>query len=173
MVYSMKYRAYSRDVSLSRGAILGSHFLDSLSNLFTFLTTSRWRCSSRCFLRRAVRSARSALPALPASFILLCPRLRLCTQSTLNWSHCLLGCPDTKCLPHTRSFSNFSAVRSALLMAEIHCLRLVDVSPSTCSPWLVITRGTRNNLNFSRCVCALPVLVPHPTMRHSTIITRH
>ena len=95
------------------------------------------------------------------------------TQSTLNWSQCLLGCPDTKCLPHTRSFSNFSAVRFALLMAEIHCLRRVDVSPSTCSPWLVITRGTRNNLTFSRCVCALPVLVPHPTMRHSTIITRH
>ena len=64
---------------------------------------------------------------------LLCPKFRVGTQSTLNLSHDFAAFPETKCFPHTRSFSKMVSVKSSLLIAEIQRdLRSADNSLASC-----------------------------------------
>ena len=82
----------------------------------------------------------------------------------------MAACPETKCLPHTRSSYKISFVRSALLIAEIQRDRdrLSRDSITASFPWFVTTEGRRaKNIPLSR-----PLLFQHPTTIHNKELIR-
>ena len=140
-------------------------------NFFAAISSAN-ACSRSCCYLRFLSFSLALCPRCAAcsrfvlSCFFSCPRFNVGTQSTLYLSQLLAACPETKCLPHTRSLFKISSVRSALLIAEIQRIRLSLDSFSASSPWLIITEGIRAKYTpLSR-----PLLLPHPTIMYNTMI---
>ena len=109
---------------------LKSFFSLSDSRSFALLANAGFFTNSRSLALSLLFAAwsRSVWPVF-----LLCLKFRVGTQSTLNLSHDFAAFPETKCFPHTRSFSKMVSVRSSLLIAEIQRdLRSSDNSLASC-----------------------------------------